>query len=401
MIINRDGRVLEYHNTSWKPAPPDVIQAIHDFFGEGRFRCIWYHSIFDPVGQELTPDVAKALLANGNKPPEVVRRGQVEPEAEATPEAPAADIEASTPADSSDADEEIGESSVEVEIVVDDSIAEEEVDPSLEHELDSPPEAEGDTVVKAGSDVVADDETVELDDDDVEVVIDEDAFETEAEERSQAAEAAEAKATAEPADDSEDEEAILAELEREEQATAAPAIIYSKQALMEHVDYNTSRFDDFIEWLVENDRFVGLNEMDDAEIIQLYDIWEAEHPIEAQPAAQHQHVGATQPWKSIDDKKAQSTFDGLLGQIAIKARGPLDWKKRFTQGVNNGDIVATLNWIASNSNHVDDALRQRISAFIEDIRGRLKDGSFFKTLEDGHELIDIMKHYVWLRDGES
>jgi hypothetical protein len=123
--------------------------------------------------------------------------------------------------------------------------------------------------------------------------------------------------------------------------------------------------------------------------------------METQPTAQQQRVGAAKPWDVIEDKKAQSTFDGLMGRVAVKVKGTLDWNKRFTQGINNRDVCATLSWLASNSTHVDEDLRQRIGAFIEDIKGRLKDGSFFKTLDDGQELVDIMKHYVWLRDGTS
>lgn len=326
MISSGIGDKLELHVTSRDPVPNEVVMAMHTFLGKDKLEVIWYDHILTQEGEALSRQLS---LDIGTQPEE---EGSIE-------EGPASD-------------EEISEGAI-------DGLPE-----PFEDETEDTPQA---TVIEDAGDDVELQINLEIDPD-----LEEETFDETGE-----------------VEDADDEE-ILKQLKREDDIRAAQLIIYPSKALLEHVEHNTSIFDDFIEWLVDNGHHEGLENLGDSEITRLYDKF-----VEEADAAQQSQT--SHPWDSIEDKKAQNTFNGLM-RHTIKKDIVIDWSKRVTKGVQNVDIYKTLDWLEDNSRAVDDALKQDIGNFKGDLKSRLTDGAYFKTFEDGPALLGLIKHHIWLRD---
>jgi len=367
ILDGTSSRVLEYHNTAYNPAPSDVITAMHEFFGEGKFRYIWYHDILDPSGHEIIPnDVLAAERRNGRQP-EVIYKGRIEPEAggaeqaqaEAQPEEPARDIEATTSPDSADDEVEIGEDSgedsVEVIIEVDESISEDEAED--DHEIEA---------------------TVEP---------------------SSAGTAAEPVAHSAVSASDEEEAELEAELQLLENSVSAKQTIYSNNVFLQSLGYNTSGVDNFITWLVEaghwHPEFQQMGEYTLSEILRNhYRTWQAEQQNAAEEEAE-----ANAPWQVVDDNAAQRAFNAFLKHTA-PVKLCMDWSYYVARDVSNKNISLALAIIQDTDVvKASEELHERIGAFIAHIRELRAPGNWFKISEDGPELLVIMKQYLWLTDG--
>lgn len=342
MIGSKGEHSLEYHNTAWNPAPSDVIKAMHDFFGEGNFRYIWYYDLLSPESHEIIPTGVESPGLPGDR----------ESEVKAPSEAPMKDIEATTPPDSAEDEEEVGEDAVELVVEIDEDIAEEE-SYYEDHEL----EGVADDVSDIDAEAPASDEGAEI-----------------------SADGFEAAGSG----------VVFKEYEEASQR------IYSNSSFLQLIGYRMEGVAQFILGLVRDGQWNALRDLPKEELphrlLPLWEQWSDEQDEES-----HQIAAANAPWDAIDDKAAQASFDNFLQRQDPRRKMSMDWDHRVTKTIFNEHVSGALAEMQDTDAVKDEPeLSEQIGRFIEYLRDRYQTRSYFKITEDGPELLEICRRFVWL-----